>query len=105
MSDTETSKQGAAAGEFESVSALDAAIEGLSLPTKGAEDTTKNAARSLAAWILKDTVTYDGSILAYIEGVIAQIDQLLSKQLNAIMHQADFLKMEGSWRGLEHLVF
>ena len=106
MSDTETSKQAtAAAGEFENVSALDAAIEGLSLPTKGAEETTKNAARSLASWILKDTVTYDGSILAYIEGVIAQIDQLLSKQLNAIMHQADFLKMEGSWRGLEHLVF
>ena len=107
MSETDISKQAAPAeGEFlESVSALDAAIEALSLPTKGAESTTKTAARSLAEWILKDAVVYDGSILSYIEGVIAEIDRLLSTQMNAILHHADFLKMEGSWRGLEHLVF
>lgn len=89
---------------LESVTALDAAIEALSLPTKGQESTTKNAARSLAEWILKDTVVYDGSIMSYIEGVIADIDKLLSSQINAIMHHPDFLKMEGSWRGLEHMV-
>jgi type VI secretion system protein ImpC len=36
---------------------------------------------------------------------IAQIDKLVSAQLNAIMHAEEFQKLEGSWRGLHHLVF
>lgn len=35
---------------------------------------------------------------------IAEIDRLLSDQLNEVMHHQDFQKLEGSWRGLHHLV-
>lgn len=35
---------------------------------------------------------------------IAEIDRLLSSQLNEIMHHEDFQKLEGSWRGLQYLV-
>ena len=35
---------------------------------------------------------------------IAEIDRLLSVQLNEIMHHEDFQKLEGSWRGLNQLV-
>ncbi len=35
---------------------------------------------------------------------IAEIDRLISTQLNEIMHHEDFQKLEGSWRGLHHLV-
>jgi type VI secretion system protein ImpC len=35
---------------------------------------------------------------------IAEIDRLISAQLNEIMHHEDFQKLEGSWRGLHHLV-
>jgi type VI secretion system protein ImpC len=35
---------------------------------------------------------------------IAEIDRLVSAQLNEIMHTEDFQKLEGSWRGLNHLV-
>jgi type VI secretion system protein ImpC len=35
---------------------------------------------------------------------IAEIDRLLSAQLNEIMHHEDFQKLEGSWRGLHYLV-
>lgn len=35
---------------------------------------------------------------------IAEIDRLLSSQLNEIMHHEDFQKLEGSWRGIHHLV-
>ena len=35
---------------------------------------------------------------------IAEIDRLVSAQLNEIMHTAEFQKLEGSWRGLHHLV-
>jgi type VI secretion system protein ImpC len=36
---------------------------------------------------------------------IAAIDQVLSAQLNEIMHAEEFQQLEGSWRGLHHLVF
>ena len=36
---------------------------------------------------------------------IAAIDTLLSAQLNEVMHHEEFQKLEGSWRGLHHLVF
>ena len=36
---------------------------------------------------------------------IAAIDKIVSSQLNEIMHHEDFQKLEGSWRGLRHLVY
>jgi type VI secretion system protein ImpC len=35
---------------------------------------------------------------------IAEIDRLVSGQLNEVMHAEEFQKLEGSWRGLNHLV-
>ena len=35
---------------------------------------------------------------------IAQIDHLLSIQLNEILHHPDFQKLEGSWRGLKYML-
>lgn len=35
---------------------------------------------------------------------IAEIDRLLTEQMNEIMHNEEFQKLEGSWRGLHHLV-
>jgi type VI secretion system ImpC/EvpB family protein len=35
---------------------------------------------------------------------IAQIDRLLTRQVNAVLHHPDFQKLEASWRGLEYLV-
>ncbi|HYN41948.1 MAG TPA: type VI secretion system contractile sheath large subunit [Thermoanaerobaculia bacterium] len=36
---------------------------------------------------------------------IAEIDRLLSAQLNEIMHAEPYQRLEASWRGLHHLVF
>ena len=35
---------------------------------------------------------------------IAQIDHLVSLQLNQVMHAPEFQKLEGSWRGLQYLL-
>jgi type VI secretion system protein ImpC len=35
---------------------------------------------------------------------ISQIDQLISAQLNEVLHHTDFQKLEASWRGLHMLV-
>jgi type VI secretion system protein ImpC len=36
---------------------------------------------------------------------IAELDRLLSDQLNAILQDPEFQKLEASWRGLRYLVF
>src|SRR5690606_13046284 len=41
---------------------------------------------------------------AMINARIAQIDHLLSIQLNEILHHPDFQKLEASWRGLKYLL-
>ncbi|MGH9448082.1 MAG: type VI secretion system contractile sheath domain-containing protein, partial [Terriglobia bacterium] len=42
-----------------------------------------------------------------VEGIkdrIAKIDELLSNQLNQIMHDPEFQRLEASWRGLHYLI-
>jgi len=39
-----------------------------------------------------------------IEAIIAEIDRKLTEQVNQILHHPDFQELEGTWRGLHHLV-
>ena len=39
-----------------------------------------------------------------LDDMISKIDQKLSKQMNAILHNEDFQKLESSWRSLKYLV-
>jgi len=47
----------------------------------------------------------DKGVVAMINERIAEIDDLLTKQLNAIMHHPEFQALESSWRGLHEFVF
>lgn len=60
--------------------------------------------RSLVEESLKGTVAFDKSITKTINQAISSIDATMSLQLAAIMHNAEFQKLEGSWRGMHHLV-
>ncbi|MEP6848458.1 MAG: type VI secretion system contractile sheath large subunit [Acidobacteriota bacterium] len=54
--------------------------------------------------VMSGQLTVSKNMDLAINSRIAEIDRLLSVQLNEIMHHEDFQKMEGSWRGLHHLV-
>src|SRR5262249_49961766 len=41
---------------------------------------------------------------ANIKSVIAQLDRKLSDQVNEVLHQPKFQRLEGTWRGLKYLV-
>jgi type VI secretion system protein ImpC len=47
----------------------------------------------------------DKSVVAMINERVAEIDELLSDQLNAIMHDSSFQALEASWSGLHDMVF
>lgn len=54
--------------------------------------------------VMKGELRVAKDIEATINARIADIDVLLSNQLNTIMHTPEFQKLEGSWRGLNYLV-
>jgi len=54
--------------------------------------------------VMSGQLTMSKNMDLAINSRIAEIDRLLSAQLNEVMHHEDFQKMEGSWRGLHHLV-
>ncbi|HYC92832.1 MAG TPA: type VI secretion system contractile sheath large subunit [Thermoanaerobaculia bacterium] len=54
--------------------------------------------------ILDQGMTVSRDTMAMIQAQIARIDEMLSKQLNEILHHPDFQKLEASWRGLHFLV-
>jgi type VI secretion system protein ImpC len=54
--------------------------------------------------VMSGELTMSKNMDVAINARIAEIDRLLSAQLNEIMHHQEFQKLEGSWRGLHHLV-
>ncbi len=60
--------------------------------------------RTLTEEALKGTVTWDKNLTVTFNAAITAIDEQLSKQLATIMHAPEYLKLEGTWRGLHHLV-
>ncbi len=86
------------AGEF---SFLEQAI---SATKQTGRDETEELLRTLTKEAVNGTVKWDKNLSVTINSAIAAIDQLLSKQLAAVMHNEKFQKLEGSWRGLNHLI-
>ena len=54
--------------------------------------------------VMSGELTLSKNMDVSINARIAEIDRLLSVQMNEIMHHEEFQKLEGSWRGLHHLV-
>lgn len=54
--------------------------------------------------VMSGELTMSKNMDVAINSRIAEIDRLISAQMNEIMHHEDFQKLEGSWRGLNHLV-
>jgi type VI secretion system protein ImpC len=99
--ETQAAGSAAVAEETGSVSLLDQAIQ----VTKTAEpDEIQDLLRTLTSEALSGTVTFSKNLTQTFNKAIAAIDEKLSKQLTAIMHNEEFQKLEGSWRGLNYLV-
>src|SRR5436190_23582191 len=54
--------------------------------------------------VMRDQILVKKDTGDMIAARIAELDAILSTQLNEIMHSQEFQKMEGSWRGLHYLV-
>src|SRR5262245_23822173 len=92
---------GAATTTTETKSLLDQAVDA----TKQTEpEQAQMLLKTLVDEALKGTVTFSRNLTVTFNKAIAMLDEKLSEQVKAIMHHPDFLKLEGSWRGLSYLV-
>ena len=57
-----------------------------------------------ATQVLDESLKVDKGTVAMINDRIAQIDELISEQLNEVLHHPEFQQLEASWRGLHQLV-
>ncbi|HAE50764.1 MAG: type VI secretion system contractile sheath large subunit [Tistrella sp.] len=83
------------------VSLLDQAI---SATRQTDRDRAEELLRALTEEALKGTVRYSKNLTQTIDRAIKAIDEKLSEQLGQIMHHEKFQKLEGSWRGMHHMV-
>lgn len=101
MSGTEAAPAAAAPTTVEQVNILDQVVAA----TKQTEpDRAQELVKTLVEEALRGTVTFDKNLSRTFDRAIAAIDRKVSAQLNEIMHHEKFLKMEGTWRGLHHLI-
>jgi type VI secretion system protein ImpC len=72
--------------------------------TADAKSAVATAVKTLAEQALSATSLISDDAIKSIQAIIAELDKKLSEQINLIMHHEDFKALEGTWRGLAHLV-
>ncbi len=68
------------------------------------QSAVQTAVRTLAQQALASTNLISSDAIKTISGIIAEIDRKMSEQINLIIHHEDYKALEGTWRGLHHLV-
>ncbi|WP_321470273.1 type VI secretion system contractile sheath large subunit [uncultured Paludibaculum sp.] len=105
---SEKAQAAAAASTTESVvekSLLDQIVEeGRLARDPESRESGKAMVKEFVSQFLDGAMTLSRDSEAMINARIAQIDHLISLQLNEVMHHPDFQKLEASWRGLKYMV-
>jgi len=102
---TATATGSTAVAESQEMSLLEQIVEqGRFGQEAEARDRGRDLVKEFIAQVLDGSMTIARDAEMMINARIAQIDHLLSLQLNEILHHAAFQKLEGSWRGLKYLM-
>jgi type VI secretion system protein ImpC len=71
---------------------------------EAARERGKDMVKRFVAEVLEGSMTISPDTEAMINARIAQIDHLISIQLNEILHHPELQRLEASWRGLKYLL-
>lgn len=107
MSDTNLQPKGEArpAEAVQEKGLLETIIEeGRMAPHESQRGLARDIIGEFVRQIMEGTITVSKNTELMINARIAQIDRLISQQLNEILHHPEFQKLEASWRGLSYLV-
>jgi type VI secretion system protein ImpC len=73
-------------------------------PTEERRRAIEESVQTLSEWALHNTQLLSDDTLDSIRALLAELDRLLSAQVNEILHNTEFQKLENAWRGLHFLV-
>jgi type VI secretion system protein ImpC len=105
VSESRKTVQASAATATSEVSLLDQIVEeGRFGEEPASQQRGKDLVKEFLSQVLQGEVTVSRDSEAMIDARIAQIDHLVSLQLNEVLHHPVFQKLEGSWRGLRYLL-
>jgi type VI secretion system protein ImpC len=105
MADAKKADAKAAAKTEEELPLLDQIIQkGKLARDEGQEERARDLVGEFVHQILDEGMTVSNDTVAMIEAQVAKIDELLTAQLNEILHHEEFQQLEASWRGLSYLV-
>jgi len=105
MSDMQKAAAAQGAETTTEVSLLDQIVqEGRLARDPASKERGKNLVKEFVNQVLEGAMTVSKDAEAMINARIAQIDHLVSIQLNEVLHHPDFQKLEGTWRGLKYLM-
>ncbi len=106
MSEAQRGMASKAAEELlEGVSLLDKIVEeGRLGKDPSAKERGKELIKNFVNQVLQGSMAVSKDAEAMINARIAQIDHLMSIQLNEVLHHAAFQKLEGTWRGIKYLI-
>ena len=102
MSAEQEAQAGAAEAAQEEAGLLDTILS--QMPASVERDRAKDLVQNLVQQVMEGTVVWERGLTKTVNSAIAKLDAAISGQLAAIMHADAFQKLEGSWRGLHHLV-
>ena len=97
--------QATSAAEATELGLLDQIVEQGRLGKDAAtKERGKDMVKQFVSEVLAGQITVSKDTEVMINARIAQIDHLISLQLNEIMHAPEFQKLEGTWRGLRYML-
>ena len=103
MSDMKKETQAPAAATGESL--LDQIMQETRLkPTEEGYEVAKKGVEAFISELLQPQRKTEKVEQKMVDEMIAEIDRKLSKQVDEILHDGEFQKMESAWRGLKSLV-
>lgn len=104
MAKTEKEAQQAAA-ETQELGLLDQIVQqGRFGSEPAAQERGRDLIKRFVSEVLEGTITVSQDTESMLNARIAQIDHLISLQLNEIMHHEEFQRLEATWRGLKYLL-
>src|SRR6266540_208787 len=105
MTEPSAQPQKEAGAETTALSLLDQIVErGRFGGEAPARERGRDMIKQFVSEVLAGTITMARDTEAMLNARIAQIDKLVSLQVNEILHHPEFQKLEASWRGLHYLL-
>lgn len=105
MTESAKQEQAGQVATTEELGGFRKALKGaFTIKSEAQETAVVAAVEAFAGMALANTALLSDDALRSIEAMIAQIDKKLSAQIDLIIHNEEFQKLEGAWRGLHHLV-